>query len=154
MLPQLMPGNRELLFSVLGRCKPTTVLLGLITRFSLWKTSKAYDHNGAIIMTHNVTLASLIMYILFRNLYRQMQFNWLSELSRNINRGRRRRLLGTSRSRMYCKTHVLELELQGVTWADNGQDCCRLVTRVRNLPINQHDRSCSPGTSETGASSC
>ena len=55
---------------------------------------------------------------------------------------------------MYCKTHVLELELQGVTWADNGQDCCRLVTRVRNLPINQHDRSCSPGTSETGASSC
>ena len=83
-----------------------------------------------------------------------MQFNWLLELSRNINRGRRRRLLGTSRSRMYCKTHVLELELQGVTWADNGQDCCRLVTRVRNLPINQHDRSCSPGTSETGASSC
>ena len=65
MLPQLMPGNRELLFSVLGRCKPTTVLLGLITRFSLWKTSKAYDHNGAIIMTHNVTLASLIMYIIF-----------------------------------------------------------------------------------------
>ena len=67
MLPQLMPGNRELLFSVLGRCKPTTVLLGLITRFSLWKTSKAYDHNGAIIMTHNVTLASLIMYIILRN---------------------------------------------------------------------------------------
>ena len=52
---------------------------------------------------------------------------------------------------MYCKTHVLELELQGVTWADNGQDCCRLVTRVRNLPINQHDRSCSPGTSERRA---
>ena len=55
---------------------------------------------------------------------------------------------------MYCKTHVLELELQGVTWADNGQDCCRLVTRVRNLPINQHDRSRSPGTSERWASSC
>ena len=55
----------------LGRCKPTTVLLGLITRFSLWKTSKAYDHNGAVIMTHNVTLASLIMYILVRNFYRQ-----------------------------------------------------------------------------------
>ena len=64
------PANRELLFSVLGRCKPTTVLLGLITRFSLWKTSKAYDHNGAVIMTHNVTLASLIMYIILRNFYR------------------------------------------------------------------------------------
>ena len=57
-------------FRFLGRCKPTTVLLGLITRFSLWKTSKAYDHNGAVIMTHNVTLASLIMYIILRNFYR------------------------------------------------------------------------------------
>ena len=84
-----------------------------------------------------------------------MQFNRYSENCPGTSIwGRRRWLLGTSRSRMYCKTHVLELELQGVTWADNGQDCCRLVTRVRNLPINQHDRSCSPGTSETGASSC
>ena len=84
-----------------------------------------------------------------------MQFNRYSEnCSRTINRGGRRRLLGTSRSRMYCKTHVLELELQGVTWADNGQDCCRLVTRVRNLPINQHDRSRSPGTSERRARCC
>ena len=94
------------------------------------------------------------MYILFAtftgNAIQLVLENW----SRTIIWGRRRRLLGTSRSRMYCKTHVLELELQGVTWADNGQDCCRLVTRVRNLPINQHDRSCSPGTSETGASSC
>ena len=53
-----------------------------------------------------------------------------------------------------AQTRVLELELQGVTRADNGQDCCRLVTRDRNLPINQHDRSRSPGTSERRASSC
>ena len=53
-----------------------------------------------------------------------------------------------------AQTRVLELELQGVTRADKGQDSCRLVTRDRNLPINQHDRSRSPGTSERRASSC
>ena len=105
-------------------------------------------------MTHNVTLASLIMYILFATFTGNAIQLVIRELIQNHHLREKTSAPWHLQIRMYCKTHVLELELQGVTWADNGQDCCRLVTRVRNLPINQHDRSCSPGTSETGASSC
>ena len=67
----------------LGCCKPATVLLGLITRFSLWKTSKVYNHNGAVVMTHNVTLASLMNVYSVRNFYRQCNSISTRELIQN-----------------------------------------------------------------------
>ena len=96
------------------------------------------------------------MYILSHKLlYRQCNFIGIrNELPEPSSEGEDSSSLASPDPECTAKARVLELELQGVTWADNGQDCCRLVTRVRNLPINQHDRSCSPGTSETGASSC
>ena len=107
-------------------------------------------------MTHNVTLASLMnVYYVAQILYRLCNFIGIrNRLPEPSSVREDSSSLASPDPECTAKARVLELELQGVTRADKGQDSCRLVTRDRNLPINQHDRSRSPGTSERRARCC